>query len=110
MKKILVVSYFLLIGLNLYDIISTYTLMSLDLATEANPFMNWLMSILGVLPAMICFKGTFLSLLGFTFYKAYKKKTLTIRESCFIYGGTFILISYYLYFMITRNLQYLLIS
>lgn len=108
MKAILIVSFLLLLFLNIFDGYSTYILMGYGVE-EANVTMAWMMDKMGIIPAMVIYKGLFLGLLSFAIYKAIKERdVLTFREHLFVLGGTVVLVGYYFYFMLTRNLQYLL--
>jgi len=107
MKLILIVSYFLLLVLHAFDFYSTNVVLMLG-AEEANPVMNLFMKAVGVIPAMLITKGTFLILLALAYMKAIKMKRLSMKEYVAVYGLSFVLITYYTYFMYTRNLQYLL--
>lgn len=109
MKHMLIVSFLLLLFLNIFDGVSTYVLLSIGAATEANVSMVWMMNKLGVIPGMVVYKGIFIAILTFAIYKAIKHPdTLTKREHVFVFAGTVLLVGVYLYFMVTHNLQYLL--
>ena len=95
-----------LILLNIYDFYSTSVLMGIGFE-EANPYMKWVMSHLGIVPTMLLTKGVFTILLCIASYKACNK-TLTKRETAFTVSAFLILNAFYGYFMYTRNFQYML--
>jgi hypothetical protein len=105
----MIISFIILLALNVFDAFSTTYLMGLGVE-EANPIMNWLMGIFGIVPTMIIVKSVFLILL-FILCVVYSKKaklgTATQREGIAIISGFFILISFYSYFMYTANYQLL---
>lgn len=107
MKVILIASYIILLFLHAFDMYSTHTILMMG-GEEANPIMHLAMIAVGVLPAMFILKGIFFVLLAVAYIKAVKMKKLKMKEYVALYGATFVLIVYYIYFMYTRNLQYLL--
>jgi len=109
MKWFIYISFPILVLLNLFDLFSTTYLINLGFE-ESNPFLNWLMNKIGVIPAMFIIKTLFIYILfeGCCLY--FKKQEPTKRET-FALASTFvILISAYSYFMYTKNFQYLLLA
>jgi len=78
MRLFILISFSLLIFLNIYDCYSTTILLNIG-ATETNPYMNWVMSYLGVVPSLIITKIFFFFILFYIVYKAYMND-LTLRE------------------------------
>ena len=109
MKLFIGIAFPILMLLNLYDIYSTSMLLSLG-GTEANPFMNLMMQCMGTLPAMLIVKSIFFILLIWACLKVIKKKDITKRETIAVVSGFVIMISWYGYFMYTRNYQMMLLT
>jgi len=107
MKWFIGISLPVLIFLNIYDFYSTATLLGQGVE-EANPYMKWMIECLGVVNAMLLTKGVFLILLCWVSYLVCTRP-VTNREIMFVVGGLLILNTYYLYFMYTRNFQYMLL-
>ena len=105
MRLFILISFNLLIFLNIYDCYSTIILLNIG-ATEANPYMSWVMSYLGILPSLMITKLFFFFILLYVVHKAYINY-LTLREKYLTIFALIILNSFYGYFMYTVNFQYM---
>jgi len=103
MKLFILISFNLLIFLNIYDCYSTIILLDAG-ATEANPYMSWVMSYLGILPSLMITKLFFFFILFYIGYKAYINN-LTPRERWLTISVLIILNCVYGYFMYTINFK-----
>jgi len=108
MKWLALIAFSILLLLNIFDGYSTIVLMERGF-TEANPFMDWIMSYFGVTKAIVLTKGLFFSVLAWVSYKICIRKKTTVREKVFLISAYTITISYYSYFMYTKNFQYMLL-
>ena len=111
MKKFLVTSCVAIWALNIFDYLSTRFLMGRG-AEEMNPFMNFLMTKLGVDAGMLITKIPFLLLLTYLTYTANKKidkKIITKREKIVVPLGYSALVFFYSYVMYNYNLQSILL-
>ena len=106
-KLFILISFNLLIFLNIYDCYSTIFLLNAG-AIESNPGMRWIMSYLGIVPSLIITKIFFFLILLYVIYKVFIDN-LTPREKYLTVFALIILNSYYTYFLYTRNYQYMLI-
>lgn len=106
MKLFIWISLPVLILLNIYDFYTTTMLLGLGVE-EANPYMRWAMDHIGVVNAMLLNKGAFLTLLCWVSYLVCTRP-ITRRETAAIVGALVLLNTYYIYFMYTRNFQYML--
>lgn len=108
MKLFVLISFPILLLLNIYDIYSTSTLMALGIE-EANPFLRWLMRYFGTIPTLVLTKIIFIYILFEACIFFFQKETQTIREKYAIISAFVILIGVYSYFMYTTNYQLMLL-
>jgi len=105
-KIFLVLSCITLWILNIFDGISTYILLQND-GKELNPFVDWVMNLIGPVEAMLLLKVPFLILMTYIIIRALKQ-TLNKREIIFLSCGYIFLILFYSFYMYNYNLAALL--
>lgn len=106
MKKFLILACISLWILNIFDGVSTYILLQ-NGGKELNPFVNWVMNLIGPVEAMLLLKVPFLILLTYIIIRAIKQK-LTRREKIFLTGGYSFGVLFYTFCMYNYNLTSLL--
>jgi hypothetical protein len=107
MKLFVLISLPVLILLNIYDIYSTYFLIGIGVE-ELNPYIRWVISHFGIIPAMLVTKGIPFGMLFWVSYKVCTRTDPIKRENIIIVSAFIIMISFYAYFMYTRNFQYMM--
>lgn len=102
MKKFIISLCVALWILNILDGWSTYILIPAG-CQEGNPYMNWLMTKLGLVPALLVAKVPYLLLVIWFIYRYCKATNLTVRENRIITGGLILLVSVYTYVLAFHN-------
>lgn len=102
MKKFIISLCVALWILNILDGWSTYILIPGG-CEELNPYMNWLMSLIGLVPALLVAKIPYLLLVVYFAYRYCKTTNITLRENCLITGGLILLVSVYTYILAFHN-------
>jgi len=88
--------------LSILDAWSTYILIPAG-CEEFNPYMRWLMSILGLIPALIVSKVPYLLLIIWFVYRFHKATNVTVKETRLLVGGLIILVIFYTYILAFNN-------
>lgn len=102
MKKFIISLCVTLWILNILDGWSTYILIPAG-CTEGNPYVNWVISLIGLLPALIVTKVPYLCLIIWFAYRYCKATNVTVIESRIITGGLILLVSVYTYILAFHN-------
>jgi hypothetical protein len=105
MKTFLIVCWFVMAALCMFDVYSTYVILN-NGGTEINPFMNWIMKHIGVANALIFTKVPVLILLAIGINK-FKSSALSIKEKYVLVSVFVISITSYTIVMYNFNFQFL---
>ena len=104
MKIFLLISWTLLLALNIFDACTTFILLEHD-GKELNFVMNWFIKVYG--PEGLFYAKSF-ALLFLTFVTGWiLDKTLNLRQQIVIIGSYLIAIYYYSYIMYNHNYIYM---
>lgn len=110
MKLFIIVASILVILLNVFDSYSTYIIMSEPVGgKEVNPYLNYLMGLIGIPLTLIITKSPFIMLLIWASTKALYKESLSNREFYAVVSSYCGIIVFYSYIMIFYNLEYFMI-
>jgi len=106
MKLFLISACIALWILNIFDFVSTCILLQ-NGGMELNPFVNWVMNLIGPVEAMLLLKVPFLILLTYVVTRALKK-ILNKREIIYLGSAYIFLILFYSFYMYNYNLASLI--
>ena len=107
MKTFLLISWTLLLALNIFDAYTTFILLEHD-GKELNFVMNWFIKTYGAAAGLIFFKSFVLVFLTFvTGWAAEIHKTFNLRQQMVIISSYLIAICYYSYIMYNHNYIYM---
>lgn len=108
MRNAIIVLAVCLMGLQIFDGISTYILVDGGYCYEANPIMNNCMKNYGLTESIIFVKGLALLIISLLIIKIRKYVFKTVRERVFILSIFLLCDLFYLVMMVNYNFKYLI--